>query len=182
MISKEREKDLFGLVARYLLITASIFTIPIFYTILKPATVWFLSFILKLFYNISVQGNFLFFPSFNASIEIINACVAGSAFFLLLILNLSTRKIGILKRIFLFVFESILLFLFNVVRLLIIVPLYLNGSSSFQIVHQIFWYGLSLLLIILIWLFGAWVFRIREVPVYSDIVWILGKKTARTRN
>jgi hypothetical protein len=161
---------IWDLILRYFLIGMSILVIPLFYIVLKPLTISFLSFLLSLFYNVRVQGNFLFFSSFSNSIEIIDACVAGSAFFLLLILNLSTREIGILKRIGLFIFEASLLFLFNISRLLVIIPLYLNGSTLFPIIHQVFWYGLSILFVILIWLFGALVFRIRKIPVYSDIM------------
>jgi hypothetical protein len=58
---------------------------------------------------------------------------------------------------------------------MVIIPLYLQESAFFPIAHQIFWYGLSILFVIIIWLFGAWVFRIREIPVYSDVFWIIRK-------
>jgi exosortase/archaeosortase family protein len=183
MIQTGKKNEVLGLILRYGLIFLSVFLIPLFYVILKPLTVYCLYFIMQFFYKVGVNGNILgFFVSGNLfNVEIIDACVAGSAFFLLLILNLSTKNLGVLKRIWLFLFEAALLFLFNLIRLLVIIPLYLNGSALFPIVHELFWYVLSIAFVVLIWLFGAWVFRIREIPVYSDICWII-RKSKKVQN
>jgi len=177
MMKKDSIRALYNVLLRYGLIIFSVFLIPLFYILLKPLTVNSLYFITHFFYNVAVNESVLTFfisgTSFN--IEIIDACVAGSAFFLLLILNLSTKGIGLVKRIYLFFFDALLLFLVNLVRLMVIIPLYLQESAFFPIAHQIFWYGLSILFVIIIWLFGAWVFRIREIPVYSDVFWIIRK-------
>ncbi|MCX6741788.1 MAG: pacearchaeosortase [Candidatus Pacearchaeota archaeon] len=180
----KKENILFlDVLIRYAVIAASIFVIPLFYFALKTPTTQVLYFIMHFFYNVNVNGNILtFFISGNLfNVEIIDACVAGSAFFLLLILNLSTKGISFIKRVYLFLFDALILFLVNIIRLMVIIPLYLQESAFFPIAHQIFWYGLSIIFVIVIWLFGTRVFRIREIPVYSDVCWLIGKSKKAQR-
>lgn len=158
---------------RYVLAGLSLFSIPLFYLIFKPLTVWLVWFFLGIFYPVSINGNFLIFNQ--ASVEIIDACIAGSAYFLLLILNLLTREIKILKRISIFLFCFLSLFLLNVIRLLILIPLFLNNSVWFDLTHKIFWFGLSVVFVALIWFLAIRIFRISKVPVYSDVAFIWSK-------
>ena len=178
MMKKDIEVRILDILVRYFLIIISVFVLPLFYAPLKFLTIYSLYFIMQFFYKITVDGNVLSFLISGKvlNVEIIDACVAGSAFFLLLILNLATRSITFIKRIYLFFLDIFLLFLANIIRLIIIIPLYLNGSAFFPIAHKIFWYELSVIFVILIWLFGTWVFRIREVPVYSDVLLVLRKR------
>jgi len=166
-----RKEDfwILSLIIRYVLAGFSILLVPVFYFVFKPIIVWLVYLLLGIFYNISVQGNVLLFPGFNMSVEIIDACIAGSAYFLLLVLNLLTREISISKRIGLFLFCFLSLFFLNLIRLLILVPLFLSNSASFDFTHKVFWFVLSVVFVVLIWIFGTLIFKIKNIPVYSDI-------------
>jgi hypothetical protein len=53
--------------------------------------------------------------------------------------------------------------------------MFLNNSAWFDITHKLFWFVLSIIFVALIWILTIKVFRIREVPVYSDVAFILKK-------
>ncbi|PIU76124.1 hypothetical protein COS75_00535 [Candidatus Pacearchaeota archaeon CG06_land_8_20_14_3_00_35_12] len=142
--------------------------LAIFYFVFKPLTVWPVVLLLKLFYPISFLGNYLTVSGFR--LEIIDACIAGSAYFLLFILNLTTANIPWKKRIKIFSFDAILLLAMNIVRIIVLAIIGLNmSSSSFDITHKFFWYGISTIYVVFIWLLTVFIFKLREIPIYSDI-------------
>lgn len=173
--TKRKNKDIFDIILRYVLAILCILILPVFYIIFKPLTIWPTYFILHFFYNLQVLGSSLIFSS--ATIEIIDACIAGSAFFLLLALNLITREIKLVKRIYLFIFQAACLLVLNILRLVIIIPLFLQQNPIFDLTHQAFWYVLSIVFVFLIWILGIKIFKIKSIPVYSDIKWLLRSKS-----
>lgn len=160
---------------RYVLAALSFLIIPVFYLIFKILTVGLTGWIIDIFYNVQINGDILFFPVFNSSIEIIDACVAGSAYFLLFLLNILTRDIKIIKRIYVLLFSFACLFLINILRLVLIIPLFLNNFAWFDFTHKFFWFVLSIVFVVLIWILSIKIFRIRGIPVYSDVKRILRK-------
>jgi len=180
-MTKKENTWILDILVRYVLSGLCFFIIPVFYFVFKPITIWLVSLILGIFYSVSVQGNVLLFSG-NMSVEIIDACIAGSAYFLLLILNLLTREINILKRIGLFLFCFLSLFFLNVVRLLILIPLFLNNSSNFDFAHKLFWFVLSIVFVVLIWILGTLIFRIKKIPVYSDVIKIIEQARYKCKN
>jgi exosortase/archaeosortase family protein len=175
MGKKEGNVWIWSIVLRYVIASLAFLIIPLFYLIFKPLTVGLTGLIMDIFYNVQINGSTLFFPSFNASIEIVDACVAGSAYLLLFLLNILTKDIKILKRIYILLFSFACLFLINVIRLIIIIPLFLNNSAWFDFTHKFFWFFLSIVFVALIWILTIRVFRISEVPIYSDVAFILKK-------
>lgn len=160
-------KKIFDLILRYFLICLSLISnFYIFYFIFTPITIYPVFFILKLFYPVSLFSQAINFKSY--SVEIINACVAGSAYFLLFLLNLSVPNIKLKKRI-LMIFSSFLIFLIlNILRIVFLSFLFFNESIFFDTFHQLFWYFMSTVLIILIWFFEVYFFKISDIPGYSD--------------
>ncbi len=152
---------------RYVLIIVAIFALPLFYEVLRPVTTFLSYGLMRLFYYAQLSGNFISIQGY--SIEIIDACVAGIAYFLLIVLNLSTRLIGPLKRIWLFLFTSVVFLIVNVIRIFLMTVLLVNKSGWFDTAHLVFWYALSIVFVFLIWVLSIKVFRIREIPVYSDV-------------
>jgi len=173
---KKENLWILDIIIRYVLVALSFLIIPIFYIIFKPLTVGLVGLIMGIFYNVQVQGNILFFSRFNAYIEIVDACVAGSAYFLLFLLNLLTREIKVLKRIYALLFSFACLFLINILRIVVIIPMFLSNSSWFDFTHKFFWFVLSVVFVALIWILTIRVFRISKVPVYSDVAFICSKK------
>jgi exosortase/archaeosortase family protein len=166
-------KGILGIVLRYILIIASLFSLPLFYVIFKPITLYLTYFLLKLFFSVQLTGNMLIFA--NTNVEIIDACVAVSAYFLFLALNLATREIKFGKRVLLFFFTSFVFLVINVIRIFLLTIMLINKSAFFDLTHKVFWYVLSIVFVFLIWILGTKLMKIKQVPVYSDVKWILEK-------
>jgi len=147
------------------------FTLPFFYLVLKPLTVYSSAFLLNIFYDVLITQDFLIinlaFP-----IQIVSACVAGSAYLLLLILNLAV-PMGSRKRIYSIAFSFILLFLINVLRIFAFSVLHVNNFRFFNITHKFTWYFLSTLFVVAIWFFSIKIFKIRKIPFYSDFKYLM---------
>jgi len=176
---------LLDIIFRYVtLILIGIFSLEIFYFLFTFLTIYPTYFLLKLFFNASLIDNVIWINSL--PIEIIGACIAGSAYYLLLILTLSTREITIKKRILMLLFSFGLFLIINISRLFFLSVLYVNGVSSFDITHKLFWYVGSVLFVVGTWFLGVKIFNIKEIPFYSDVVFLLKsrknlKKTKRSK-
>ena len=159
---------------RYLiLIVVSFPNLYLFYLIFTPLTIYPVYFLLNLFFEISLQANTLFINNFY--IEIIGACVAGSAYYLLLILNLSIPKINLEKRLKMIFFAFSSLLILNIIRIFLLISLLLITPTLFDITHKIFWYLISIVFVIGIWFIEVKIFKIKQIPVYSDIRFLIRK-------
>jgi len=161
-----------------LLVLIALPNLWLFYKIFKPLTIYPVYFLLSLFFDASLFGNVILL--FNSvPIEFINACIAGSAYYLLLILNLSTHGIDFTKRIKMVVIAFASLLLINILRIFVLSMMYVSGSSWFDFTHELFWYLGSIVFVVAIWFLEVKYFRIKEIPFYSDIkfFWKLRKKT-----
>ena len=165
--------DFKDLAARYFLMIALGLFIGIFYIVFLPLTLYPLYFLLKIFFTASLSANII--TANGISIEIIDACVAGSAYFLLLILNFSTPKIKFRKRMMLLAIDFSAFLLFNIIRIFILSVLLVNGSIFFDLIHLIFFYAVSVLLVVLIWIITAKIFEIKKIPFVSDITLLYRK-------
>ncbi|MDD5191548.1 MAG: pacearchaeosortase [Candidatus Nanoarchaeia archaeon] len=166
---KDIKKPLFLLI-RYIVLLGLMFTLPLIYKILTPLTVYSTGFLLKLFYQVSVSKDMIILP--NILIQIIPACVAGSAYLLLLILNL-TLPMKPKIRFYSLLFSIPVLFIVNVLRIFVLSVLLAENSQFFDFTHKIFWYILSTVFVIAIWFFTAYLFKIKEIPIYSDIKYLI---------
>ena len=109
----------------------------------------------------------IFFKGYYASI--IPACVAGSAYYLLLILNLTTQM-GKKQRVKSGLFILISFFILNILRIVIFANIYINqGFDFFTIVHKATWYFGSTLLVLIIWFSNVYLFKIKNIPVYTEV-------------
>jgi exosortase/archaeosortase family protein len=117
-----------------------------------------------------LSGNILIIA--DVGIELVNACVAGSAYYLLLILNLAT-PMKLKKRAYSIMFSFLCLLVLNILRIFVFSVLFLNDFSFFDTAHKLFWYGLSTVFVVAIWFLTVKLFRIKEIPVYSDVRKIL---------
>lgn len=162
---KNKKKVFFYMFLRYfILVLAGVF-FP-FYKIFLPLTIWPVYFFLKAFYDVSIVGRII--SASVANIEIINACVAGSAYYLLLILNLAT-PMKVRQRIYSLLFSFLSLLVLNILRIFLLSVLLLENSAFFDITHKLFLYALSIVFVIGIWFLTVWIFKIKAIPAYSDI-------------
>ncbi|MEK6935496.1 MAG: pacearchaeosortase [Nanoarchaeota archaeon] len=159
------------LLLRVILLLGLVISLPLIYKILTPITIYFTAFLLKLFYQVSINKDILFI-NLKTMIEISPACVAGSAFLLLLILNLST-PMKVKTRIYSIFFSIVLLFLINILRIVVLSVLLVNNFEFFDLTHKLVWYGLSTIFVIGIWFLSVKLFKIKDIPVYTDIKYLI---------
>ena len=64
----------------------------------------------------------------------------------------------------------------NIARILILMLIYNNfGEAAFNTVHLLFWHILSTLFVILIWLALIKIYKIKAIPIYSDLKYLIKK-------
>lgn len=179
---KTDEKKYFSIVLRYLiLLLIALPGMSIFYYLFLPLTKYPIYFFVNFFYEHTfLMNNILFIGK--KSIELVEACIAGSAYYFLLILNLSTAKIEIKKRLKLLAFTFGLFLLINILRIGILTVMFVNDSSLFDITHKLFWYLGSTVFVVLIWFLGVKIFRINEIPFYDDLKYMYKKSLFNRKN
>ena|SRR3989344_2956251 len=171
-----KKKELLPLILRYtLIIILGLNNAWIFYFVLTPLTVYSSAWILGLIYQevAIVGGNTIVFNGIYA--DIVGACIAGSAYYLLTILNLSTQM-KLNKRIKNLAFLFLAFFIINVIRIVGFAMLYYSGFGYFDLAHDLTWYVGSTIIVVLIWFIGVKIFAIKEIPLYSDVRKILKKE------
>lgn len=159
------------IVIRYLILLGLIFTLPLIYKILTPITINLTSSLLNLFYKISVNNDIIIINS-QTFIQIIPACVAGSAYLLLIILNLSV-PMKTKKRLQSISLGIIIFFLANIIRITILASWYHNELPFFDFTHSLTWYAGSTILILAIWFLLVKIFSIKEIPLYTDLKFLV---------
>ena len=168
-----RKNEAYFLVFRYLILLLLGVSLWIFYFIFTPLTVYPVYYLLKLFFNATLSGNMITFKGLE--IQLIKACVAGSAYYLLLILNLSTPMNSKTRLSSItFLFSSFLVI--NILRIFVFSLFLINFLNLFSTLHLIFWYFLSTIIVVGLWLLNLKIFKIKSIPVYTDIKF-LSKKT-----
>jgi len=158
---------IFLIPVRYLILLIAMFTLPIIYKIFTPLTIYPTATLLKIFYQVSIYEDIIIINS-NTFFQIIPACIAGSAYLLLLILNLSI-PLNPKKRIHSILFSFTALLILNILRIFILAIFYQNNTPLFDITHKLFWLVLSTIFVIAIWFLTIRIFSIKKIPVHSDI-------------
>ncbi len=159
-------KGLWSLFVRYLIIlVAGLGNLWVFYKLFTFPTIQAVSSLLSLFSRVYVFGNIIYFQSIK--IELISACIAGTGFYLLFILILSVPGINFMKRVKVLLFSFACFFIFNVARIIFLVLIY--NSLYFDVMHLFLWYFVSTLLVIGVWILDIKLFKIRKIPIYSDV-------------
>ncbi|MEK6918981.1 MAG: pacearchaeosortase [Nanoarchaeota archaeon] len=164
-----------ALISRYLsLFLISINGLFIIYYFMSPITYFLSLFMLGLVG--STQGFFLEkLIVFNGlTIGLVDACVAGAAYYLLLALCLTTPMI-LHKRVKAVVFSLSLFLIINVIRITIfsLIAVSEGGSNYFDTLHLFSWYFLSIIIVLGVWFTTTKVFVISGIPVYDDFKFLL---------
>lgn len=176
-------KNIVEIFSRYLLIVVlGLGNLYLFYEFLTPLTISILDAILSLSGDSLVIGNSIHFK--RVIFEIIPACIAGSAFYLMFILVFSTREITFRRRLAVLLSSFVLLFSFNMTRLVFLVSIV--RASYFQAVHWLLWNFVSIIFVVGIWILMVHLFRLKNIPIYSDLKYLFdsidsGKKSKRRR-
>ena len=177
---KRRSKRFLDIFVRYFLLV--IIALPglwIFYFVFTPLTVYPIYFLLNLFFDVSLLAGNILLIDREIPIEFIKACIAGSAYYLLTILNLATPGIKLKKRINMLLLAFAIFLVLNLLRIFLLSFLAISGSSYFDATHRLFWYSLSTIFVVAIWFAEVKLFKIKEIPFYSDIKFLY--KTSRLK-
>lgn len=164
---KNNLKDIFFRYA--ILILAALPGFSIFYSIFRPLTVYPVYWLLGIFYEVSLIDSISILIKSHFLIELISACIAGSAYYLLLVLNLSTPNIKNNKRLKMIFYAFAVFLVLNISRIFVLAFLAYSGSSFFDVTHRFFWYFLSTIFVVVIWFFQVRNYKIKDIPFYSDI-------------
>ncbi len=166
-MSKNKDNYIKNFILRYaILILSALPGLYIFYWIFTPLTIYPVYWILNIFYDVSLNGTTIFVNCI--PLEIVGPCVAGSAYFLLLILNLSVPNLSYKRRINSLLFSFGILLLLNILRIVVLGIFYINNVPSFALIHKILWYLGSTLFVVGIWFWEVYKFKIKEIPFYTD--------------
>lgn len=141
--------------------------LSLFYLVFSPLTIYPAYFLLGLLYKVTLLNSTIFLSELR--INLIGPCVAGSAYYLLLILNLSTPNIKIKKRINMIALSFLSFLILNIIRIVILTMLATKSLFYFNLVHMLFWYILSIIFVVIIWFYMAKRFKIKDIPFYSDL-------------
>ncbi len=165
-----KKKGIINIFLRYItLAVLGLNNLFIFYFIFTPITIFTSYFILNLFDPITIlvkSANTIIFKDF--TIKIIPACVAGAAYYLLLILNLTT-PMKKRKRVNSLIFLILSFFILNIIRIVAFTLLASGGFKYFDLAHKTTWYFGSTVMLIIIWFANVKIFKIKEIPVYIDL-------------
>lgn len=167
------KNSLKSIFVRYLiLVLAALPGLGIFYFIFSPLTVYPVFGMLKLFFDASFCTscgliNTILIDQFR--IEIIGSCIAGSAYYFLLILNLATPNIKIKPRMKMLLGGFLIFLVMNILRIFFMSLMYINGAPLFDFAHKFIWYIGTTVFILGIWFAQVKIFKIKEIPFYSDV-------------
>lgn len=165
--SRKEDRKTYFIFIRYLIILAAgLFAFSSLYAIFTPLTIQPSNLLLSFFYNTSINGNQIIIGGF--LIELVEACIAGSAYYLLFLLNLSL-PMKLKTRILSITFSFMIFLVINVLRIFIFSLLYINNFRYFDVTHMLFWYVISGVIVFLVWLATIKTFKLTSIPFYTDL-------------
>lgn len=169
---EKQAKEMSFMFFRYLfLLLIAIDNLFIIYAVVSPITIYLSFFLIKAVYaGASLAGSTVLIS--NSAISLIPACIAGAAYYFLLILNFAV-PMPLKTRVKSLAFLLLSFLLLNVIRIFIFSMLFVQGFSYFSVSHAIVWHLGSTILLVILWFASVKLFKITEIPVYSDVKNIL---------
>jgi hypothetical protein len=161
-----------GIISRYIfvLILGSI-GFSLFYIVFTPLTFYPSFLLLKIFYSAQALPQSATIILLGHQIRLIEACIAGSAYFLLFMLNLLTpMQLNMrIKSLFYLCFTFLFI---NIIRIFIFTSLYASDFEYFDVFHRAIWYFGSTFMVVFIWFSNVYLFKIKSIPAYTDFKYI----------
>lgn len=167
MKDKDSKKGLLILLRYIILVLIAVPNLFLFYFIFKPLTIYPIFSLLNTLFGASLYESTIRVGLL--SIEIVNACVAGSAYYLLTILNLSTPNIKIGKRLKMLIFSLFSFLILNILRIAILSIMAIKEMPVFDVTHKILWYLGGTIFVVGIWFLAVKIFKVKDIPIYSDL-------------
>jgi exosortase/archaeosortase family protein len=164
-----------SIIIRYLLmILVAIPNLWLFYLIFTPLTTYPVLGLLKLFFTATIDGTTIVVNK-AVPVELIPACIAGAAYYLLFILNMAVPDVKIIKRIKMVTASFLSLLLLNILRIFFLSVMLVNGCAFFDAAHRLLWYGISTVFVVGIWFANVKIFGVKTIPFYSDVKFLYDK-------
>jgi len=170
-IMNKQNKKVLNLITRYLsILILGLGNLYILQKILTPPTIHTTNWILGIFTETILTKNTI--RTNSLTLQIIPACVAISAFYLLIFLILSTADIKTKTRFYAACSAIAILFILNITRILILIPM--ASSPYFNTVHWLFWHLISTVFVVATWFTIIKLYKIESIPIYTDIKYLKG--------
>ncbi|PIO08811.1 hypothetical protein COU59_00145 [Candidatus Pacearchaeota archaeon CG10_big_fil_rev_8_21_14_0_10_34_12] len=180
MRNKKDKLQFSDVITRYVVLVAvAIPNLWLFYFVFTPLTIYPIYYVLGQFFPVSLLSSKILLINHQLPIEFIEACIAGAAYYFLLILNLSTPQIKLSDRIKMIFLSFFLLLTVNVIRITTLILMIYHDVAFFNVTHLLFWYLLSTVFVIAIWFFEVKLFKIKNIPFYSDLKFLHKKSILR---
>lgn len=159
---------------RYVLTLGTILLRDLWYQLLSPLTIYVNYWFFLLYLPVSLAGNTL---SINGtSFEFVQACIAVSAYLIFTALVLLTKGVTVNKRLQMLGIGFVAIFVANMLRVQVLINIYFYfGKNFFDSVHLLFWHFISAIFVFFIWVYLSKKYKIRNIPVYSDLKYLLNK-------
>ena len=162
------KRDVLDIVIRYLVCLGLVLLYNQIYFILLPLTFYFSYFLAKFFIPIMIVDYSFIFDS--VKLNFVDACVATSAYLLLIILVFTTFGLKWKKRIKITFFGLVIIYLVNILRIeFLLFILYNYGYNAFERIHLIIWEFVSSMFVVVLWIFLVKKYSIKYIPVISDL-------------
>jgi len=175
----ENKKILYIFFRYIFLILIALPNLFLFYFIFTPLTIYPVNFFLSLIYTSYIQGNSLTVN--NIQIILVDACIAGSAYYLLILLNFSL-SMPCLKRIKTTLFSLLIFLGINIIRIFIFTILFIQNFKYFDLTHKLFWYLVSGIIVFFVWLLTIKTYHVKNIPFYTDLKFLYGLTKRKPRS
>lgn len=160
------------LLLRILAALAVGFGYNIIYAVIAPLTLHWSYFFFSIFVPSALVNNSI--QTLTSTFTFIPACVATSAYILLAMLILFTKDISWENRLQMFVFGSLAILAFNIIRIELLLFSYLKLNVAYESLHMFIWKFMSTAFVVILWLVLAKSYNVKSIPVYSDLKELVG--------
>lgn len=140
---------------------------PLFYMIIAPLTLHVSYFFFNIFVPSALIGTKIM--TLTDSFEFIPACVATSAYILLALLVFLTKDISWNEQLQMIIYGWLAILAFNILRIELLLLTYLRFETAFETLHLFVWKFMSTAFVVLLWLGLARLYKVKAIPVYSDL-------------
>lgn len=162
-------KEVIILVLRYISAVILLLLGDLLYKILQPLTFYTTYYIASLYADARLLSSTELIVG-TQTLEFVPACAAILAYILLYILILFTRGISFKLGLRIALIGSIVIFVVNIFRIEMLMYVLLKyGKDYFQTLHLLVWKIFSSLFVALLWIFFVRRYKIKGIPVYTDL-------------
>ena len=144
--------------------------VTIFYFIFTPLTLYG-TYLLLLYYKPMILGISLLINQY--TFIFVEACVLGSAYYLLWLLTMLTKDIKLLTRLKIILTGFLLIFAANMIRIAVLIFIAIKFSLDwFDLIHMFIWMFVTSVYVAFVWIFLIRKYKITSIPIYSDVKYL----------